>query len=187
MSSGIRRTRIIKEDKFWEVFQRFVDNGLIMSDLEIKLGLGRGYIRSVKSKKRIPKYDTYKKISDDLRERQKLSDRYEGLINPNEMESILDVVQLEYEFSKRKINFSKLADYVAGNDHTLSERLRYWRNKKPINMTLKTLRDLEKSLRQWDISHVYDEAEEKDKPKWDFYAEQQQYLKTGKFEFSLKD
>lgn len=187
MSSGIRRTRIIKEEKFWEVFQRFVDKGLIMSDLEIKLGLGTGYIRSVKSKKRIPKYDTYKKISDDLRERQKLSDRYEGLIKPNEMESILDVVQLEYEFSKRKINFSKLADYVAGNDHTLSERLRYWRNKKPINMTLKTLRDIEKSLRQWDISHVYDEAKQKDTLEWDFYAEQKKYLETGKFEFSLKD
>jgi hypothetical protein len=187
MSNGIRRTRIIKEDKFWEVFQRFVDKGLIMSDLEIKLGLGSGYIRSVKSKKRIPKYDTYKKISDNLRERQQLSEIYKGLINPEEMESILDVVQLEYEFSKRKINFSKLADYVSMNDHTLSERLRYWRNKKPINMTLKTLRDLENSLRQWDINHIYKEAEDLEAPKWDFYAEQKQYLETGKFSFSLKD
>jgi hypothetical protein len=73
------------------------------------------------------------------------------------------------------------------NDHTLSERLRYWRNKKPINMTLKTLRDLENSLRQWDINQINKEAEEKEAPKWDFYAEQKQYLKTGKFSFSLKD
>lgn len=186
MNSGIRRTRIIKEDRFWDVFQSFVDNGMIMHDLEIKLGLGKGYIRSVKSKRRIPKYDTYKKISDDLREKAKHSEKYSGLIKPTDLESILDVVQLEYEFSKRKINFSKLADYVSGNDHTLAERLRYWRNKKPVNMTLTTLRDLEKCLRKWDKNNI-DYSDDTETPKWDFYAEQKHYLKTGKFEFSLKD
>ena len=186
MNSGIRRTRIIKEDRFWDIFQSFVDEGLIMSDLEKRLGLGKGYIRSVKSKKRLPKYDTYKKISDDLREKMKASDKYKDLIKREDLDNIIDVVQLEYEFSKRNINFSKLAEYVSTNDHTLAERLRYWRKRKPVNMTLNTLRDLEHSLRQWDKNHTYEE-EENEKPKWDFYAEQQQVLKTGKFEFSFND
>lgn len=185
--SGIRRTRIIKEDRFWDIFQSFVDEGLIMSDLEKRLGLGKGYIRSVKSKKRLPKYDTYKKISDDLREKMKTSDKYKDLIKGEDLDNIIDVVQLEYEFSKRKINFSKLADYVSQKDHTLSERLRYWRKRKPINMTLTTLRDIEKCLREWDRNNIEYDTENVSMPKWDFYAEQKEYLNTGKFSFSLKD
>lgn len=185
--SGIRRTRIIKEDRFWDVFQRFVNAGMVMSDLETVLGLGKGYIRSVKSKRRIPKYDTYKAISDNLRSKERTSDMYKGLITNDDLDNILDVVQLDYEFSKRKINFSKLADYVSQKDHTLSERLRYWRDKKPVNMTLATLRDLEKCLREWDKNNIEYESNDFSIPKWDFYAEQKEYLTTGKFSFSLKD
>lgn len=182
----ITRTRIIKQDRFWDIFQEFVDSGLVISEIEELLGLGKGYVRSVKSKRRIPKYSTYKGISDELRFRsgkrvkRRLEQNY-PTITKDDLEFIIDPIAINRELEKRNATITSLANFIKVKDHTLAERLRYWKNKPQQNMRLDTLRDIEVALRRWDEEKSVQKTEIDDEPRftWDFRKERDEFLKTG--------
>lgn len=176
----LRRTRIIDPNKLWDVFQKFVNKGMSISQTERTLGLGSGYIRSVKSKRRLPKYDTYKKISDYLRETQRIgAEQYKGIIQNDDMVSILDALYIRYELEKRKLSIADLARFMQRNEHTVAERLRYWRDKDTVNMTLDTVYEFEHALRDWDKNKSMEVDDSKDKKLWDFNKERNHFLRTG--------
>lgn len=190
----ITRTRIIREDRFWDIFQAFVDAGMTMVEIESSLKLATGYLRSVKSKKRIPKYSTYKAISDELRFRSgKKIHNQNGkpypLITNDDLEFIIDPVYIKVELKKRKCSISSLAKFINIKDHTLAERLRYWEEKNYTCMRLDTLRDIETALRKWDDKQNIELSyEEPIKEKtWDFKAERLEFLKTGKLPTGVRD
>ena len=188
----ITRTRIIKQDRFWDIFQEFVDAGLIMTELENSLGLGRGYLRSVKSKRRIPKYSTYKDICDELRFRS--GKRVKNVLNTayptitsDDLDFILDPVFIRRELEKRNCTIVSLAKLINTKDHTLAERIRYWKDRPVQNMRLETLRDLETAFRKYDEDALLQRSYDDDEPKftWDFRKERQEFLKTGVMRSSL--
>lgn len=182
----ITRTRIIRQDRFWDIFQEFVDAGLIMTELENSLGLGRGYLRSVKSKRRIPKYSTYKDICDELRFRSgkrvknRLNTAY-PTVTSDDLEFILDPVFIRRELEKRNCTIVSLAKLINTKDHTLAERIRYWKDRPVQNMRLETLRDLETAFRKYDEENLLQKSYDDDEPKfiWDFQKERKEFLKTG--------
>tara|TARA_A100001201_G_C4068319_1_gene194946 strand:+ start:80 stop:655 length:576 start_codon:yes stop_codon:yes gene_type:complete len=183
----MRRTRIIKQDRLWDIFQKFLDHkhGITISKFEQAIGVKSGYIRSVKSKKRIPKYNTYKAISDTLRDYQRLApDKYKNYITPNDLEFILDPLYINEAITKRNCSIVELSKVMSKNDHTVGETLRYWKDREFENMTLKTISMFEKALREYDKQlekKLSWEREQETKPKWDFKAERQRYLETGHF------
>ena len=179
----MRRTRIIRQDRLWDIFQKFVDNGLVISKFEKTIGAKSGYIRSVKSKKRIPKYKTYKAISDSLRDYVRITpDKYRGFITNDDLDFILDPLYINEEISKRKCKIVDLANAMSQKDHTVGERLRYWKNQDFEMMTISSIRKFEIALNEYDRLKSVENAEEREsKPKWDFKAERQRYLQTGHF------
>lgn len=183
----MRRTRIIREDRLWDIFQMFVDtkHGIVISNFEKSIGAKSGYIRSVKSKKRIPKYKTYKAISDNLRELQRLSpNKYENFISPNDLDMILDPLYINEAIIKRNCSIVDLAQAMSKKDHTVGESLRYWKNKDYENMTLSTIKKFEQAFREYDKMAENKEQQELEnfhKPKWDFERERQEFLRTGVF------
>ena len=69
-------------------------------------------------------------------------------------------------------------------DHTLGESLRYWKGKDYENMTLSTIDNFEKALREYDKiadRRLQNQIDDENKPKWDFKAERQEFLRTGVF------
>ena len=177
----MRRTRIIKQDRFWDIFQKFADAGVVISKFEATVGAKSGYIRSVKSKKRIPKYKTYKAISDTLREYQRLSpNKYKNFITTDDLDMILDPLYINEAITSRKIKIVDLANVMKQKDHTVGERLRYWKDADHEQMTLASIVKFETALREWDRRKSFEESEEHEsKPKWDFEAERQRYLVSG--------
>jgi len=187
MEESMRRTRIIKEDRFWEMFQKFVDEGVVISNFEKVVGAKSGYIRSVKSKKRIPKYKTYKAISDTLRDYQRLSpNKYPNFITADDLEFILDPIYINEAIVKRKIKIVDLANVMSERDHNVGERLRYWKDHDHEQMPLGSIRKFETALKEWDRRKTNEVAEEHHlKPKWDFNAERLKYLETGVLDASF--
>lgn len=183
----MRRTRIIKRDRLWSIFQKFVDHehGILIGKFEKSIGLKNGYIRSVKSKKRIPKYKTYKAISDALREYQRISpDKYPNFISTDDLEFILDPLYINEAILKRNCSIVDLSKAMSKADHTLGESLRYWKGKDYENMTLSTIDNFEKALREYDKiadRRLQNQIDDENKPKWDFKAERQEFLRTGVF------
>ena len=181
----MRRTRIIKQDRFWDIFQKFADAGVVISKFEHVVGAKSGYIRSVKSKKRIPKYKTYKAISDTLREYQRNAPKkFKGFITNDDLEIILDPLYINEAITDRKIKIVDLANAMKEKDHTVGERLRYWKNADHEQMTLSSIMKFESAIREWDRLRALEESEEhdnKDKQKWDFEGERQRYLVSGHF------
>lgn len=181
----MRRTRIIKEDRLWDIFQMFVDTryGIVISNFEKSIGAKSGYIRSVKSKKRIPKYKTYKAISDNLRELQRLSpNKYKNFISPNDLDMILDPLYINEAIIKRNCSIVDLAQAMSKKDHTVGESLRYWKGKDYENMTLSTIKKFEQAFREYDKMAENKEQQELEnfhKPKWDFEGERLEFLRTG--------
>lgn len=185
----MRRTRIIKQDRFWDIFQKFLDheNGIVISKFEKTVGVKSGYIRSVKSKKRIPKYRTYKAISDTLRDYQRISpDKYKNFITNDDLEFILDPLYINEAIEKRGCSIVELSQAMSKKDHTVGESLRYWKDKDYQNMTLKTISKFESALREYDKKleeKLSWEREQEMKPKWDFKAEREKFNKLGHFQF----
>ena len=183
----MRRTRIIKQERLWDIFQMFVDTkyGIVISKFEKSIGVKSGYIRSVKSKRRIPKYKTYKAISDNLRELQRLSpNKYKNFINNDDLDMILDPLYINEAIIKRKCSIVDLSKAMSQKDHTVGESLRYWKNKDYENMTLSTIRKFENALREYDKladRKLQKQMENENKPRWDFEAERKQFLETGVF------
>jgi hypothetical protein len=69
-------------------------------------------------------------------------------------------------------------------DHTVGESLRYWKNRDFRNMTLSTIDNFELAFREYDrisANKLSWEREQEHKPKWDFNAERQEFLRTGVF------
>jgi len=177
----MRRTRIIKQDRFWDVFQKFVDKGVVIARFEETVGAKKGYIRSVKSKRRIPKYKTYKAISDTLREYQRQTpNRYNNFITNDDLDMILDPMFIRQELEDRKIKIVDLASVMSEKDHTVGERLRYWKNADHEQMTLSTIIKFETAIREYDRVKQNEVDLERENPTtWDFEGERQRYLVSG--------
>jgi len=183
----LRRTRIIKRDRLWTIFQKFVDaeHGILIGRFEKSIGVKSGYIRSVKSKKRIPKYKTYKAISDALRDYQRLTpNKYPNFITTDDLEFILDPTYINEAIVKRKCSIVDLSKAMMKKDHTVGESLRYWKDRDFRNMTLSTIDNFELAFREYDkmsAKKLSWEREQELKPKWDFKRERQEFLRTGVF------
>ncbi len=181
------RTRILKEEFFWDVFNQFIKKGMVIRDTEKTLKLSEGYIRSVKSTKSIPKYDTYKRISDYLRTLQRISyDKYGKIITDDKLQFVIDLEQFPKIVKERNLTAYKLSQILKNKDNKTAERLQYWRNKDPKTMTLRSLYDFEKAIKLYDDTDVTEPKEEKTEEVWDFYKERQHYVKTGKLLYPVK-
>jgi hypothetical protein len=183
------RIRVLKEECFWDVFNKFINKGMVIRDTEKTLQLSEGYIRSVKSTKSIPKFNTFKKISDYLRMLQRISvDKYGNIITADELQFIIDLDNFDKIIKDRNLTAYKLAELMKQSDSSnkTAERLNYWKNKDPKTMTLRSLHDFEEAIKLYDDTDITELKQKKTEEVWDFYKERQHYVTTGKLLYPVK-
>jgi len=175
-----KRTRILKEEVFWDVVQEFQDRGLKLTKMEKTLNLGSGYMRSVKSRKRMPKFSTYKAITDYLRNLQRTSKHVYGeIITSDMMKFVLDPLYLDSILQERNLSGYALSNYAKSESNALAENIRYWKDKDKLGMSLASLYKFEKIISQYDEDKLKEEIQPGFEKKWDFEKERQHFLKTG--------